>query len=184
MSAGIVRFLGRAATWQPFESVSSSGIATRRRGTPKNTVSRLSRPWSASLTRMASILPTVSTPNACYRSGFLGQIDFFVLSMPNAWLALYFASSAPGARPLMRRRSTQKTSEPSKASLREIPEIDLSKVRVLGRGRHVERARRSFDTVLVERRVLDTLGGPDAVVNILQTLAASVSAGRKKRSAA
>jgi hypothetical protein len=84
----------------------------------------------------------------------------------------------------MRKKSTPKTSEPSRASLREIPEIDLAKVKFLGRGRYVEKARRSFDTLVVDRKVLDALGGPDAVINILQTLATSVSAGRKKRPAA
>ena len=48
----------------------------------------------------------------------------------------------------------------------------------------MEKARRSFDTLVVDRKVLDALGGPDAVINILQTLATSVSAGRKKRPAA
>jgi hypothetical protein len=84
----------------------------------------------------------------------------------------------------MRKKSTQKSAEPSRASLREIPELDLSKVKVLGRGRHVARARRSFDTLIVDRKVLDALGGHDAVLNILQTLATSVVAGRKKRRAA
>jgi len=97
---------------------------------------------------------------------------------------LYSESSAPAWQPVMRKKSTPKTSEPSRTSLREIPEIDLAKVKFLGRGRHVEKARRSFDTLVVDRKVLDALGGPDAVINILQTLATSVSAGRKKRPAA
>jgi hypothetical protein len=84
----------------------------------------------------------------------------------------------------MRKKSIQKTSEPSRSSLREIPELDLSKSKLLGRGRHVEKARRSFDTIVVDRKVLEALGGADAVLNILQTLAISVTAGRKKRTAA
>lgn len=84
----------------------------------------------------------------------------------------------------MRKKSTQSTREPSRASLREIPEIDLSSAVPLGRGRHLEKARRSFDTLLVDRKVLKTLGGHDAVLTILQTLATSVAAGRKKHRAA
>lgn len=68
--------------------------------------------------------------------------------------------------------------------MREIPEVDLSHAVVLGRGRHVAKARRSFDTLVVDKKVLKVLGGPDAVVGILRALATSVSAGRRKRRAA
>ena len=84
----------------------------------------------------------------------------------------------------MRRRSTSKSREPSRASLREIPEVDLSSARVLGRGRHVERARRSFDTLVIDKRVLKALGGEEAVMDILQALARSITATRRKRRAA
>jgi hypothetical protein len=84
----------------------------------------------------------------------------------------------------MKRKSTSKNSEPSRASLREIPEIDLSSARVLGRGRHVERARRSFDTLVVDKRVLNILGGEEAVIDILQALAKSIASSRRKRRAA
>jgi hypothetical protein len=84
----------------------------------------------------------------------------------------------------MKRRSTKSTREPSRASLREIPEVDLASALALGRGRHVEKARRSFDTLVVDRNVLKVLGGHDAVVGILQALATSVAAGRRKRRAA
>jgi len=68
--------------------------------------------------------------------------------------------------------------------LREIPEVDLSSARVLGRGRHVERARRSFETLVIDRRVLEALGGEEAVIDILQALAKSITATRRKRRAA
>jgi hypothetical protein len=41
---------------------------------------------------------------------------------------------------------------------------------MLGRGRHVERARRSFDTLVIDKKVLRALGGEEAVVDILQAL--------------
>jgi len=84
----------------------------------------------------------------------------------------------------MKKRSTRNTREPSRASLREIPEIDLSSARVLGRGRLVEKARRSFDSLIVDKRVLKALGGQDAVIAILEVLAKSVQAGRRRRPAA
>jgi hypothetical protein len=84
----------------------------------------------------------------------------------------------------MKRRSTSRSPEPSRASLREIPEVDLSSARVLGRGRHVERARRSFDTLVIDKRVLKALGGEEAVMDILQAPARSITATRRKRRAA
>jgi hypothetical protein len=104
--------------------------------------------------------------------------------MQNVETALYCALSALVARLAMKRKSTKSTREPSRASLREIPEVDLSSAVVLGRGRHVAKARRSFDTLLVDKKVLKVLGGQDAVLEILQVLASSVAAGRKKRHAA
>ncbi len=68
--------------------------------------------------------------------------------------------------------------------MREIPEVDLASARVLGRGRHVEKARRSFETLVIDRKVLEVLGGEEAVIDILQTLAKSITAVRKKRRAA
>lgn len=66
-----------------------------------------------------------------------------------------------------------------------MPEIDLAHAKVLGRGRHVERARRSFETVIVDKKTSNALGGPDAIVRILQALAESIVAPpRKKRRAA
>ena len=89
---------------------------------------------------------TKPTPTDCCSSEFPGQIASFASSMLIGWMALYSESSAPAGQPVMRKKSTPKTSEPSRASLREIPEIDLAKVKFLGRGRHVEKARRSFAT--------------------------------------
>ena len=60
----------------------------------------------------------------------------------------------------------------------------MSSLRVLGRGRHVAKARRSFDTLVIDKKLLRALGGEDAVVGILRALAKSVALSRKKRRAA
>ena len=68
-----------------------------------------------------------------------------------------------------------------------MPEIDFSTVRVLGRGRHVERARRAFaefETVVIEKDVLKALGGREGLNEILQALAKSMGMPKKKRRAA
>jgi hypothetical protein len=65
-----------------------------------------------------------------------------------------------------------------------MPEVDFSSRRLLGRGRHVNKARQSFETFLVDKKILKALGGQDAVVGILEALAKSLTIGRKKRRAA
>jgi hypothetical protein len=55
---------------------------------------------------------------------------------------------------------------------------------ILGRGRHVAKARRSFESLTVDKKVLKVLGGHDAVLEILRVLANSVAAAQKKHRAA
>lgn len=86
------------------------------------------------------------------------------------------------ARLVMKKKSTKTTAEPSKASLREIPEADLAHARVLGRGRRVAKAKRSFETILIDKKVLETLGGPEALMGILVALANSIEASRNRES--
>ncbi len=77
--------------------------------------------------------------------------------------------------------------EPSKASLEEMPELDLSRVRVLGRGRHVGRVRRSVEFLALDKKLVKKLGGPEGVRAILTALAGAMTvkpAGRKPRHAA
>jgi hypothetical protein len=52
---------------------------------------------------------------------------------------------------------------------------------VLGRGRHLALAERSFETVCVDQRVAEVLGGPDAIRRILAVLAESIEPPRKKK---
>ncbi len=77
-----------------------------------------------------------------------------------------------------------KKGEPSKASLREMPEIDFSRTRIVSRGRHAARARRSLETLVVDKKTIKALGGAEAVLGILDALAKSIEASRKKRRAA
>lgn len=76
-----------------------------------------------------------------------------------------------------------KNREPSKASLRDIPELDATEARVLGRGLHAEKARRAFATLLIEKDVVDKLGGPEQVGEILRALAKAMTKRRKRAAA-
>ena len=78
------------------------------------------------------------------------------------------------------RKKVTKTAEPSAASLREMPEVDLSHARPVRR-EHVERVRRSMATIVVTRKTLDLLGGADAAREILDAVAHSIDATKKKR---
>ena len=52
------------------------------------------------------------------------------------------------------------------------------------RGKYVEKARRSFETIVVHKKVVAALGGPDGLTAILEALAKSVTQARKKTRAA
>jgi len=69
----------------------------------------------------------------------------------------------------------------SRKSETDLSRYDLSKG---ARGKYVEKARRSFETIVVDKKVLKTLGGPEALVEILEALARSIEATKKKRRAA
>jgi hypothetical protein len=80
-----------------------------------------------------------------------------------------------------------KKSEPSKASLAEIPEVDFSEVRRLRRGKYAAKARRSFAVALVEPDLFARFGSSEAVNAALRAVveaAETVKApgtGRRKR---
>jgi hypothetical protein len=56
-----------------------------------------------------------------------------------------------------------KTIEPSKRSLREIPDVDFTSAKRLPRGKYVARARRSFAIALVEPSLFARFGSSEAV---------------------
>jgi hypothetical protein len=78
-------------------------------------------------------------------------------------------------------RRTTKNSEPSRASLAEMPEVDFSKVRTLSRGKYAERARRSLEILALDKKLVTALGGPDAVSAILRALAAALGERKPKK---
>jgi hypothetical protein len=65
-------------------------------------------------------------------------------------------------------------------------ETDLSRYDLTrgSRGKYLDKARRSFETIVVDRKVLDTLGGPEGLNAILEALAKSVSKAKKRKRAA
>jgi hypothetical protein len=65
-----------------------------------------------------------------------------------------------------------------------MPEVDLARYRAVGRGRHVEAAKRSFESVILDRKAVKTLGGPDAIREIIAALARTIRDARKKHRAA
>jgi hypothetical protein len=65
-------------------------------------------------------------------------------------------------------------------------EADLSRYDLARgtRGRYFEKARRSFETIIVDKKVAATLGGAEGVTALLEALAKSVGQAKKKRRAA
>ena len=52
------------------------------------------------------------------------------------------------------------------------------------RGKYFEKARRSFETIIVDRKVAATLGGAEGITALLEALAKSLGQAKKKRRAA
>lgn len=52
------------------------------------------------------------------------------------------------------------------------------------RGKYSEKARRSFETIIVDKKVAATLGGAEGITALLEALAKSVGQAKKKRRAA
>lgn len=80
----------------------------------------------------------------------------------------------------MRKRATR-SDEPSKASLAEMPEIDFSRVGKASRGKYAERARRSLEVIVLDKKVVAALGGPDRVAAILRALAEALGDKKPKK---
>jgi hypothetical protein len=88
-----------------------------------------------------------------------------------------------------------KETEPTKRSLREIPEVDFTKAKRLPRGKYAAKARRSFAVALVEPEVFARFGSSEAVNAALRAVVEAAdavkrpaktkrSSGGSKRSAA
>ena len=65
-------------------------------------------------------------------------------------------------------------------------ETDLSRYDLTRgtRGKSFEKARRSFETIVVDKKIADALGGPEGVTALLEALAKSLGQAKKKRRAA
>jgi hypothetical protein len=61
-------------------------------------------------------------------------------------------------------------SEPSKRSLRDIPEVDLATAKRLVRGKYAERARRSFGVAILDAELFARFGSSEAVRAALRAL--------------
>jgi hypothetical protein len=81
----------------------------------------------------------------------------------------------------MKKHSTKSDREPSAASLREIPEIDLAGYRPVGRGRHTQKARGSFETLVLDKKLVDALGGVERIAEILHAIASAMMKRKPRR---
>jgi len=72
-----------------------------------------------------------------------------------------------------------KKTEPSKRSLREIPEVDFAAMKRLPRGRYAEKARRSFAVALVEPALFARFGSSEAVNAALRAIVDAAASMKK-----
>jgi hypothetical protein len=83
----------------------------------------------------------------------------------------------------MKKSSIKANVEPSAASLREIPEVNMMNYVVVGRGTRVAFARKSFEMVALDKSVVTALGGADAVRELLHGIVAVTSRAKKRKAA-
>jgi hypothetical protein len=57
----------------------------------------------------------------------------------------------------------------------DMPEIDDARFSFIGRGLYAKHAQQAFGNVVVERSVLDAVGGEEGAANVLRALAESLS---------
>jgi hypothetical protein len=71
-----------------------------------------------------------------------------------------------------------KETEPTKCSLRKIPEVDFSKAKRLPCGKYAAKARRSFAVAIVEPDLFARLGSSEAVNAALRAVVEAADAVR------
>jgi hypothetical protein len=64
----------------------------------------------------------------------------------------------------------RKMTEPSKRSLREMPEVDFATAKRLPRGKYAEKARRSFAIAFLEPALFARFGSSEAISAALRVL--------------
>jgi hypothetical protein len=64
-------------------------------------------------------------------------------------------------------------------------ETDLTRYGLMRgtRGKYLKKARRSFETIVVDQHVLQAVGGPEGLYAILEAMAKSMTLGKKRRAA-
>jgi hypothetical protein len=62
-----------------------------------------------------------------------------------------------------------------------MPEVDFSRLGKLSRGKYAARARRLLEVVILDKKLVATLGGADRVAGILRSLADAISDKKPKR---
>ncbi|HEY1690987.1 MAG TPA: hypothetical protein VGG39_02430 [Polyangiaceae bacterium] len=81
-------------------------------------------------------------------------------------------------------KKATRSDEPSKASLAEMPEVDFSRMGKPSRGKYAEKARRSLEVVVLDKKIVAALGGPDRVAGILRALADALGDKKPRKSRA
>jgi uncharacterized DUF497 family protein len=100
-----------------------------------------------------------------------------VLFMVSAELETASESSPPERR----RPPSGKSTKMARKSETDLSRYDLARGT---RGKYFEKARRSFETIVVDKKVAAALGGPEGVTALLEALAKSLGQAKKKRRAA
>jgi hypothetical protein len=62
-----------------------------------------------------------------------------------------------------------------------MPEVDFSHLGKLSRGKYLDRARRSLEVIVLDKKLVATLGGPQQVAAILRALAGAVGEKKSKK---
>jgi hypothetical protein len=94
--------------------------------------------------------------------------------LQTGWVS--FGSSAPDEPRSANGEPMRKEPAPTKRSLREIPEVDLSSAKRLQRGKYAEKARRPFAVAIVEPDLFVRFGNSEAVNAALRAVVEAVDA--------
>jgi len=106
----------------------------------------------------------------------LGSAGRSSSSSRSASRAVSSGSSVPDEPRSANGEPMPKETEPTKRSLREIPEVDFSKAKRLPRGKYAEKARRSFAVAIVEPKLFARFGSSDAVNAALRAVVEAADA--------
>lgn len=111
---------------------------------------------------------------------------FILIGLSRQLRVLFVVSAEAGERiesspPERHRPPSGKCTKMARKSETDLSRYDLARGT---RGKYAEKARRSFETIVVDKKVAATLGGPEGVTALLEALAKSLGQAKKKRRAA